>query len=77
MLEEVSYFQLLALLGGWVRLGSSEKQNQQKMGMFINNETDSKNFAHGYRVRILRASVFKVEEMQGTRRNTSDVSSKV
>lgn len=43
----------------------------QMTGMVINNESESKNFDHGYGVRILRSSVFKVEEMQETEWNIS------
>lgn len=66
-----SCFRLSVSLNGWVHLGSLEKQNQQMTGTVINNESGSKNFAHGYGVRILRSSVFKVEEMQETERNIS------
>lgn len=47
------------------------------MGMVINNKSESKNFAHGYGVRILRLSVFKVEEMQETERNISSMTPKI
>lgn len=70
-------FQLLVSLNGWVHLGSPEKQNQKMMGMVINNKSESKNFAHGYGVRILRLSVFKVEEMQETERNISSMTPKI
>lgn len=70
-------FRLLVSLNGWVHLGSPEKQNQQMMGMVINNKSESKNFAHGYGVRILRLSVFKVEEMQETERNISSMTPKI
>ena len=58
-------------VNGRIHLGSLEKQNQQMTGIVINNESGSENFAHGYGVRILRSSVFKVEEMQETERNIS------
>lgn len=37
-------FRLSVSLNGWVYLGSPEKQNQQMMGMVINNKSESKNF---------------------------------
>lgn len=72
-----SCFRLWVSLNEWVHLGSPKKQSQQMMEMVIHKEFESKNFAHRYGVRILRSSVFKVEEVQETERNISSMTPKV